>query len=70
MKRYVVCSQDKSWLVVDTLSDKIVKIYSSESTAREVAECKNLDEELEIFHEFGWKFDNKSRQWYNIVLDS
>jgi len=53
MKRYIVRSENQSWFVVDTLSSTVVKEYSFEEAALEVAECKNFDEELEIFHEFG-----------------
>ena len=53
MKRYIVRSEDQSWLVIDTLTTKVIKQYSFESKATEVAECKNWDEEQEIFAEFG-----------------
>jgi hypothetical protein len=44
MPRYIVRSEDKYWFVVDTLSAKVIKEYSYESTATEVAELKNEDE--------------------------
>lgn len=44
MPRYIVRSNDRLWLVVDTLSARVVKEYSYEATALEVAECKNDDE--------------------------
>ena len=53
MPRYIVRHEDKSWFVVDTLSAQVIKEYSFEDTAAEVAECKNYDEELAIFNEFG-----------------
>lgn len=53
MARYIVSTEGKSWFVVDTLKSAIIKEYSSSDEAREVAECKNYDEEQEIFSEFG-----------------
>lgn len=53
MPRYIVQSADQAWFVVDTLSAKVVREYSSGVTAEEVAECKNWDEDQEIFAEFG-----------------
>lgn len=44
MPRYIVRSGDQSWFVVDTLSAKVIKEYSYEDTALEVAEMKNEDE--------------------------
>ena len=44
MPRYIVRSDDQLWSVIDTLSAKVVKEYSFESTALEVAELKNEDE--------------------------
>jgi hypothetical protein len=44
MPRYIVRSGDQAWLVVDTLSARVVKEYSYEATATEVAELKNEDE--------------------------
>jgi hypothetical protein len=52
MPRYIVRSGDQAWFVVDTLSAKVIKEYSYEDTALEVAECKNWDEDQEIFAEF------------------
>ena len=49
MPRYIVRSENQSWFVVDTLSAKVIKEYSYEATAQEVAECKNFDEDQEIF---------------------
>jgi hypothetical protein len=53
MPRYIVQSEAQSWFVVDTLSARVIKKYSSSETASEVAECKNWDEDQEIFAEFG-----------------
>jgi hypothetical protein len=53
MKRYIVRTEGQSWLVVDTFAARVIKEYSYEEAALEVAECKNYDEELEIFNEFG-----------------
>jgi hypothetical protein len=52
MPRYIVRSEGQSWLVVDTLSTTVIKEYSYEESASEVAECKNWDEDQEIFAEF------------------
>jgi hypothetical protein len=41
------------WFIVDNLSSTVIKKYSSAKRASEVAECKNWDEEQEIFAEFG-----------------
>jgi hypothetical protein len=49
MPRYIVRSGDKSWFVVDTLSARVIKEYSYEATATEVAELKNEDEDLGVF---------------------
>ena len=53
MPRYIVRSENQSWFVIDTLSSTVLKEYSSDKKANEVAECKNWDEEQEIFAEFG-----------------
>lgn len=53
MARYIVRNENSAWFVVDTIADRVVKEYSYEETALEVAECKNFDEEQEIFAEFG-----------------
>ena len=52
MPRYIVRSEDKSWFVVDTLSARVIKEYSYEAKAQEVAEMKNEDEDLGVFAEF------------------
>lgn len=52
MARYVVRSENQQWFVVDTLSSTVIKEYSSDEIANEVAECKNWDEEQQIFAEF------------------
>ena len=44
MPRYIVRSQDRLWLVIDTLSARVIKEYSYEATATEVAQLKNEDE--------------------------
>jgi hypothetical protein len=44
MPRYIVRSDDRLWLVIDTLSARVVKEYSYEAKAVEVAEMKNEDE--------------------------
>jgi hypothetical protein len=44
MPRYIVRNQDQLWLVVDTQSETVVKKYSSDEAASEVAEMKNEDE--------------------------
>jgi hypothetical protein len=44
MPRYIVRSGDRAWFVIDTLSAKVIKEYSYESTATEVAQLKNEDE--------------------------
>lgn len=49
MPRYIVRSEGQSWFVVDTLSTKVIKEYSYEATATEVAELKNEDEDLGVF---------------------
>ncbi len=49
MARYIVRSEDQAWFVVDTLSAKVVKEYSFEAKAQEVAEMKNEDEDLGVF---------------------
>ena len=52
MPRYIVRSGDQAWFVVDTLSAKVIKEYSYEAKAQEVAEMKNEDEDLGVFAEF------------------
>ena len=42
-------SKVSEWLVVDTLTDSIIKKYPVQSKAREVADCKNWDVEQKIF---------------------
>lgn len=42
-------SKVTEWLVVDTLTDSIIKKYPVQSKASEVAECKNWDIEQKIF---------------------
>ena len=49
MPRYIVRSGDQAWFVVDTLSSKVIKEYSYEAKAQEVAEMKNEDEDLGVF---------------------
>jgi hypothetical protein len=41
MPRYIVRSEDQAWFVVDTLSARVIKEYSYEAKAQEVAEMKN-----------------------------
>ena len=52
MARYIVREENSSWFVVDTIAGRVIKEYSSDTTALEVAECKNFDEEQKIFPEF------------------